>query len=598
VNQAAQPKDDCSGRRSEPKHTNNDQKKHALSVRDMSDSPFPLRPVWEPADAFWHKSYPPGVPPRIDYEPLRVEELFRRAAVEFPDRPVIHYFGTTWTYSKLLSHVQTVASNLRNMGIGIGDRVMMVLPNCPEFIAVWFAIHWLGAEVVPANPLMSGNELADLAKKTKVKVAFGLDVRLKPLGQMTQQFEVPWLVVVSLGPHLPLHFRLPYMLKAFLERKPKTSTATQLVSVSSLFEGSDRIESAALTSPDLPAILQPTGGTTGSPKVAILNHSNLCANVAQLHAWCAMEPGTESFLSVLPYFHIYGATCAMLSPISGGATLLIQARFHQKRTLKLLQKHKPRSALLVPFMISALNDEMRKKGIRLEGLNLCMSGAAPLTEEVAREFEHLTGATIMEGFGLSEASPVTHSNPAQGETVVGSIGLPLPNTEIRLVDLDDGVTQVSQGEDGELLVRGPQVMQGYLDDPEETANTLRNGWLYTGDVARMDENGYFTIVDRKKDMIISGGLNVYPTEVEETIVKHPAVKACAIVGVPDSKYGELVCAWVVPAKGGPLDVSELKAFCKDNMSGYKVPKQFRLCDSLPENFLGKIRRVELRKRAA
>ena len=568
------------------------------TARDLSDSPFPLTAVWGPVGSPWHSSYPPGVPPRLAYQPLRVEELFRRAAAAFPDRPVIRYFGTTWTYSQLMRHVQTVAGSLRSMGIGEGDRVMMVLPNCPEFIAVWFAVHWLGAQVVPANPLMSGNELAELAKKTNAKAAFGLDVRLKPIAEMTRQADVPWLIVVSLGPHLPLHFRMPYMLKAFLERKQKTGAKTQVVPVAALFSGGERVESPVLTDPDLPAVLQPTGGTTGTPKVAILNHSNLCANVAQLHAWCSMEPGTQTFLSVLPYFHIYGATCAMLSPISGGATLLVQARFHQKRTLQLIQKYQPGSALLVPFMIAALNDEMRNKDIRPKGLRLCMSGAAPLTEEVAREFERLTGATIMEGFGLSEASPVTHSNPADGSAVIGSIGLPLPNTEVRLVDLTHGLTEVPIGEVGELVVRGPQVMQGYLDDPVETAITLRNGWLHTGDVARMDEHGFFKIVDRKKDMIITGGLNVYPTEVEETILKHPSVKRCAVVGLPDAKYGELVCAWVVPARSGSLDVIELKAFCKDNMSGYKVPKQFRLCDDLPENFLGKIRRVELRKRAS
>jgi long-chain acyl-CoA synthetase len=567
-------------------------------ARDLSDSPFPLKPVWEPADGLWHRSYPQGVPPGIDYQPMRVEELFRRAANCFPDRAVIQYFGTTWTYGALLKYVQTVAGNLRNMGIGEGDRVLMVLPNCPEFVAVWFAVHWLGAQVVPANPLMSGKELAVLAEKTNIKAAFGLDVRLKPIAEMTRQVEIPWVVVASLGPHFPLHFRLPYMLKAFLERKQKMGSATQIAPVSSLFTGDDHVVDPVLTDPDLPAVLQPTGGTTGSPKVAVLHHSNLCANVAQLHTWCSMEPGTQTFLSVLPYFHIYGATCAMLSPISGGSTLLVQARFHPKRTLKLIQKYKPQAALLVPFMISGLNDEMRNKGIRPEGMRLCMSGASPLTEEAAREFEHLTGATIMEGFGLSEASPVTHSNPADGSAKIGSIGLPLPNTEVRLVDLDNGVTSVPVGEDGELVVRGPQIMQGYLDDPEETANTLRNGWLHTGDVARMNEDGYFEIVDRKKDMIISGGLNVYPTDVEQTLLKHPAVKRCAVVGVPDAKYGELVCAWIVPAGSGALDVSELKAFCKEQMSGYKVPKQFRLCDDLPENFLGKIRRIELRQRAA
>ena len=218
--------------------------------------------------------------------------------------------------------------------------------------------------------------------------------------------------------------------------------------------------------------------------------------------------------------------------------------------------------------------------------------------EVAREFEHLTGATIIEGFGLSEASPVTHSNPSDGTARIGSIGLPLPNTDVRLVDLETGTHDVRVGEVGEMIIKGPQIMQGYLDDPAETAIALRDGWLFTGDLATATHDGFFEIVDRKKDMIISGGLNVYPSEVEEVIREHPSVSACAVVGVPDRKYGELVCAWVVPQAGRSTDLDELKKFCREKLSGYKVPREFRVCDALPENFLGKVRRIELRKRAA
>ena len=287
----------------------------------------------------------------------------------------------------------------------------------------------------------------------------------------------------------------------------------------------------------------------------------------------------------------------MLSPLVGGATLLIQARFHPFITTKLIQKYQPSVALLVPFMIKQLNEVMRKKNLRLDSIQQCMSGASPLAEEDAREFQERTGAVILEGFGLSEASPVTHSNPADGSSRIGSIGLPLPNTDVKLVDLETGLTEVSPGEVGELAIRGPQVMQGYLDEPEETAIALRQGWLYTGDLAVMSEDGFFEIVDRKKDMIISGGLNVFPSEIEETLLKHPSIAACAVVGQPDRKYGELVCAYVVPVAGAAIDVKEVRDFCRDDLSGYKIPKEVNVVDELPETFLGKIRRVDLRKAA-
>ncbi|MGZ0174021.1 MAG: AMP-binding protein, partial [Planctomycetales bacterium] len=416
--------------------------------------------------------------------------------------------------------------------------------------------------------------------------------------EMASEVTLKAVIVTSLAPHLPLAYRLPYQLQKLVYGKPVAKKAANQLRFEELAGLGRPVAEPVLDDPSLPAVLQPTGGTTGSPKVAVLTHENLCANVAQLHVWSGLEPGCETFLSVLPFFHVYGATCAMLSPLVGGSTLILQARFHPTRTLKLMDKYQPGIALLVPFMIASLNDEMRKRGKALKGLRLCMSGASAMSGEVGREFEHLTGATIIEGFGLSEASPVTHSNPSDGTARIASIGLPLPNTDVRLVDLETGMRDVAPGEIGEMLIKGPQVMKGYLDDPEETAIALRDGWLFTGDLATATHDGFFEIVDRKKDMIISGGLNVYPSEVEEIIREHSSVETCAVVGVPDRKYGELVCAWIVPAVGGPPNLEELKSFCRDKLSGYKVPRKFRVCDALPENFLGKVRRIELRKRAA
>lgn len=568
------------------------------SARDFADSPFPVTPIFGASTAAWHDSYPPGIPPKIDYTPRRVEQLFQSAVERYPDRVAIRYFRTSHTYQDLLNQIKQTSGALRELGIGSGDRVMLVLPNCPEFAITWFALHWLGAEAVPANPLMSAAELTGLARKCSIQAVLGLDVRMKPVAEMASEVALKAVIVTSLAPHLPLAYRLPYLLQKLVYGKPVAKKAANQLRFEELSSIGQPIDEPQLDDPSLPAVLQPTGGTTGSPKVAVLTHENLCANVAQLHVWSGLEPGCETFLSVLPFFHVYGATCAMLSPLVGGSTLILQARFHPKRTLALMDKYQPGIALLVPFMIASLNDEMRKRGKALKGLRLCMSGASAMSGEVGREFEHLTGATIIEGFGLSEASPVTHSNPSDGTARIGSIGLPLPNTDVRLVDLETGRREVAPGEIGEMTVRGPQVMKGYLDDAEETAIALRDGWLFTGDLATATHDGFFEIVDRKKDMIISGGLNVYPSEVEEIIREHSSVETCAVVGVPDRKYGELVCAWVVPSVGGPPNLEELKSFCREKLSGYKVPREFRVCDALPENFLGKVRRIDLRNRAA
>ncbi|NQV26986.1 MAG: AMP-binding protein [Rhodopirellula sp.] len=568
------------------------------SARDFTDSPFPVTPIFGAATAPWHRSYPPGIPAAIDYTPRRVEQLLQSAVERYPDRVAIRYFRTSHTYRELLNQIKQTAGALRELGIGTGDRVMLVLPNCPEFVITWFALHWLGAEAVPANPLMSASELTGLARKCRIQAVLGLDVRLKPVAEMASEIALKAVIVTSLSVHLPLAYRIPYLLQKLAYGKHVATKAAAQWRFEELARLGKPVEEPLLEDSSLPAVLQPTGGTTGSPKVAVLTHENLCANVAQLHVWSGLEPGCETFLSVLPFFHIFGATCAMLSPLVGGSTLILQARFHPKRTLRLMDKYQPGIALLVPFMIASLNDEMRKRGKALKGLRLCMSGASAMSGEVGREFEHLTGATIIEGFGLSEASPVTHSNPSDGTARIGSIGLPLPNTQVRLVDLETGTREVRPGEIGEMIIKGPQIMQGYLDDSEETAIAIRNGWLYTGDLATKTRDGFFEIVDRKKDMIISGGLNVYPSEVEEVIREHSSVETCAVVGVPDRKYGELVCAWVVPSQGRPPNLEELKAFCRERLSGYKVPREFRICDALPENFLGKVRRVDLRKRAA
>ena len=565
---------------------------------EYTTSPFPLTPIHEAPAEVWHSSYPADTPVRVDYREVRVERLLESSAVAYPDRLAIRYFNTEWTFLELFDRVRQAAGGFRQLGIEAGDRVMLVLPNTPEYVVSWFALQMIGAEVLPINPLYSEAELERLGEKCNVKAALGLDIKMKPLAIAAKRLGLPLLIETSLAPHLPLHLKVPYLIgRRMAGRGPKVPEAKYL-EFDRLYKTGRPVTTPAIDDIDRPAVLQPTGGTTGSPKVAVLTHRNLCANVAQLHIWSGMEAGKEAFLSVLPFFHVYGATCAMLSPLAGGSTLILQARFKAKDTLALMRKHKPGCALLVPMMIEELNQEMNRSGKRIEGLHFCMSGASSISPDVAAEFHRLTGADICEGFGLSEASPVTHSNPADGSGRSGSIGVPIPNTTVRLVDREDGETEVEPGEVGEMTVQGPQVMQGYLDDPEETAQTLRNGWLYTGDLARMSEDGFFEIVGRKKDLIISGGLNVYPSEVEAVLIDHPYVAECAVIGVPDRRYGEKVCAWVVPEPGKKIDSDAIRAFCRGKLAGYKIPKQVETCAELPVTFLGKLQRTELRRRVA
>lgn len=565
---------------------------------EFTASPFPLTPVWDSPEAVWHGSYPDGIPRGVDYTPVRVERLLESATLTFSDRIAIRYFNTAWSYIELFDRVRQAASGFRHLGIGAGDRVMVVLPNSPEFVVAWFALQSIGAEVLPVNPLYSEAELTRLGEKCDVRAALGLDIKMRPLAIAAKQLNLPLLIETSLATHLPLHLRVPYLIGRRMAGRGPRLKATKFLEFDRVYRTGRPVTSPAVDDVDRPAVLQPTGGTTGSPKVAVLTHRNLCANVAQLHIWSGMESGRETFLSVLPFFHVYGATCAMLSPLAGGSTLLLQARFKAKDTLALMRRYKPGCALLVPMMIEELNQEMKRTGRPIEGLHFCMSGASPIRPDVAEEFCRRTGAAISEGFGLSEASPVTHSNPADGSGRSGSIGLPLPNTTAKLVDREDGITQVAPGEVGELVIRGPQVMQGYLDEPEETARTLRNGWLFTGDLARMSDDGYFEIVGRKKDLIISGGLNVYPSEVEAVLSQHASVAECAVAGIPDRRFGEKVCIWIVPHPGKRIDAEELRGFCRGKLAGYKIPKQFETCSELPVTFLGKIRRVELQRRVA
>ncbi|MEO1998560.1 MAG: AMP-binding protein, partial [Planctomycetaceae bacterium] len=540
--------------------------------RDFSQSPFPLRPRWGVPRRSWHTHYPHDVPPGIDFRPTRVEQLLVNAAQYFPDRVALRYHRTHWTYSELLNRTQQVASNLLRLGVQPGHRVMLVLPNCPEFVTAWFALHWIGAEVIQANPLLCSKDLTYLATQSQTTAVIGLDFRLEAVLEMARECHVPLLIVSSLSSHLPLQLRWPYRVKCWLQDSPYTLPRTDVYMFDELFRSTTmRLVTPLQTSTELPAVLQPTGGTTGTPKIAVLTHKNLQSNVAQLHAWSGLSAGQEVVLSVLPFFHVFGSTVALLSSIAGGSTLLLHANFNPSRIWNDMKKWQPNVAPMVPFMFASLCEEMKRRNTNITGLEYCFSGAAPLNCDVKSEFQERTGALILEGFGLSEASPVTHVNHPGQSSEIGGIGLPLPDTQARIVDTATGLQTMPPGEVGELIVRGPQVMSEYLDDPRETEHVLRDGWLYTGDLARVDQHGFFTLVDRKKDMIISGGLNIYPNEVESVLQAHPAVNDCSVVGLPHPKFGESVVAFVVLESHTTVSVENLKTYCQQHLAAYKIP---------------------------
>jgi long-chain acyl-CoA synthetase len=527
---------------------------------------------------------------------MRVEHLLELAAQQYPARTAILYFQTHWSYGELLERVRQVAGRLAHLGVRAGDRVLFALPNCPEFVVAWFAAHWLGAEVVHGSPLYSAKELVRLARITRPRAVFTLDLKMQATLEMTREYAVPLLFVTSLAPHLPLFLRTMYRLHGLIRRPGGAGSQTAMHPFQTLYAGGLPLRSPALTDPELPAVLQPTGGTTGSPKVAVLRHRNLLANVAQLHVMSGRMPGNETVLGVLPFFHVFGATVTMLSGIAGAATLLLQAKFDPPRVLDLCLKHHPTVAPMVPFMFTSLLGEMKRRRVRLDSLRMCLSGASALDTRVREEFLTHTDAVMCEGYGLSEAAPVTHCNPPEC-TRAGTIGLPMPDTDVRVVDIEAGTRDVIPGQVGELVIRGPQVMKEYLNEPAETAQTLRDGWLHTGDLVVMDEGGFFRVVDRKKDMIKSAGLNVYPSEVEAVIAQCSGVQQCAVVGEDDPLWGQRVVAWVVPRPNQHIDPVLLREHCRHDLAHYKVPREFRACKELPTNFLGKVRRRELREQA-
>ncbi len=533
----------------------------------------------------------------IEYPSQSLPKLLEQNAVRFSNHVATEFFGARLRYDQLWDQILRCASALRELGVQPGTRVAIMLPNCPQAIIAYYGTLWLGGIAVLTNPLYMGREMEHQWADAEAEILVVLDHLYPKVEPVLPKTKIRKVLVTSLREYLPFPLNFLYPLKA---RKEKLFTAVPYRGEVLNFKralGAARPESAdcAAGLDDL-ALLQYTGGTTGLSKGVMLTHRNILANVAQLVAWIPdLKWGAERMLAILPFFHVFGMTVVMnLGLYIGGAVILVP-RFEVNQFLKTLQKSRPTIFPGVPTIYVALVNHPRIRSFDLSSIRYCITGSAPMPLEVLRTFEHLTGGTIIEGYGLTEASPVTHANPLSGERKPGSIGVPLPDTEARIMDLEFGERQMHPGETGELVVRGPQVMKGYWNNPSETKKVLKDGWLYTGDIAKVDEEGYVTIIDRKKDLILAGGYNVYPREIDEVLYEHPKILDAVSIGVPDAYRGETVKAFVVVKPGETLTQEEVIQFCKERLAAYKVPKQVEFRDSLPKTIVGKILRKQLRE---
>jgi long-chain acyl-CoA synthetase len=550
----------------------------------------------------WLDSYPPGVPEHVEVPSINLARLLADAARDFPHAPALHFEGRTMSYAELAERAWRFAGTLASLGVTKGTRVGLILPNSPQAVVAFFGILRAGGVVVQNNPTYTERELEHQLGDSGVEVLVCLDLVYERVKPLRERLGIREVIVTSVIDELPAVKRLlaPYT-KRGREATAGIGTHEPVLRWRDLARRADPRAPEAEVDPavDL-ALLQYTGGTTGLSKGVMLSHANLAANVEQVRAWFPdADPGHEIMMAVLPFFHVYGLTVCMLLGVRLRAALVLQPRFDLNQVLEAVDRYRPTLFPGVPTMYVAINRAVAAGGHDLSSIKACLSGAAALPLEVAERFERFSGGRLVEGYGLSECSPVALANPIYGKRKAGTIGMPLPDTQARVAEPENPSRTLPPGKPGELALRGPQVMLGYWNRPEETDQVLRDGWLLTGDMAVMDDEGYFTIVDRKKDLIIAGGYNIYPREVEEVLYEHPKVSEVCVAGVPDSYRGESVKAFIVLRQGEKATVEEIREFAKGKLASYKVPRLIEFRDDLPKTIIGKpLRRVLLAEERA
>ncbi len=550
------------------------------------------------ADKLWLNHYDQGVPKSITYENVCLPEYLERSAKEFPNNTALSFQGFHLSYRQLKDMVDRMATCLTDFGIKKGDRIAILLPNVIPCVAAYYATLKIGGVAVMNNPMYSDKELEHQFNNSDSKVLITLDLLANRMIDLRSKTHIKQIIYTSIGDYLPFPKSVLFPLVA-----KKKKLAADVKAAHDVYNWRDVVTKYQPKPPQVKvtfddiAQLQYTGGTTGVSKGVVLTHANLSKQVQQFNSWLpelSKNRGKEKILGAAPFFHIMGLSCVMNSAIFTGCEDILVPRPQPDPLVEAITKDKPTYASMVPTMFIGILNHPRIKEIDLSSLKVCGSGAAPLPLEVTKAWESKTGSVICEAFGMTESSPCTHANPIAGNRKPGSIGLPIPDTECRIVDLEGYDKDMPIGESGELLVRGPQVMREYWNMPQETAQTLKGGWLHTGDIAKMDEEGYFYIVDRLKDMIISGGFNVYPREIDEVFYENPKVEEACAIGIPHKTRGESIKVFVVLRKGQTATVDELMDYCKQKLATYKLPVAIEFRDQLPKSSVGKVLRKELR----
>ena len=543
----------------------------------------------------WQALYPKEIPVTLEYSLEPVQQYLVNSAHQYPEKVAIHFMGKEITYKKLYEEVMNFAGYLQGtLGISKGDRVAIMLPNTPQAVISYFAILMAGGIVVQTNPLYTERELEYQMKDSGAKAIITLDILYPRVSKVMPQTGLQHIIVTAIKNYLPFPKNLiyPYIQKkqygivVNVQHKGNTHLLSEIIKMKS-----QKLKIYDFNPAEDVALLQYTGGTTGFPKGVMLTHKNLIANTKMCQAWLyKCKPGKESVLGVIPFFHVYGMTTVLILSVMQANKMILLPKFDVETTLKTIQKQRPTLFPGAPTIYIGILNYPDLKKYDLSSIHSCISGSAALPIEVQEQFEAVSGGKLVEGYGLTEASPVTHANFLWDvPRMKGSIGVPWPDTEVKIVSMETG-EPVPVKEIGEFAIKGPQIMKGYWNRPEDTKEVLQDGWLYTGDLGYMDEQGYFYVVDRKKDMIIAGGYNIYPREIEEVLYEHPDVLEAVAAGIPDPYRGETVKAYIVLKEGSSVTEEEMNHFSRKYLAAYKVPRIYEFRKELPKTAIGKILR--------
>ncbi|MFC0270231.1 AMP-binding protein [Metabacillus herbersteinensis] len=544
----------------------------------------------------WLQHYPEDLPHHLSFENKPLQQYLKEAASEFPSKSAINFLGKEITFSELYTQSLKLASYLQSIGVQKGDRVSIMLPNCPQAVIAYYGVLFSGGIVVQTNPLYMERELEYQLKDSGSEYILTLDLLYPRVSKMKALTGLKHVIVTSIKDYLPFPKNVLY---PFVQKKQNQLVVkVEHGGDNHLFKeilkrAQPEVKEVEVNTKEDIALLQYTGGTTGFPKGVMLTHENLVANTTMCSAWMyKSKRGEEVVLGIIPFFHVYGMTTVMNLSVMQGFKMILLPKFDATDTLKAIQKHKPTLFPGAPTIYIALLNHPDLKDYDLSSIDACLSGSAPLPVEVQERFERETGGRLVEGYGLSETSPVTHSNFLWGERRKGSVGVPWPNTESVIFSMENGGI-ASTNELGEIAIRGPQVMKGYWNKQDETNAVLKDGWLLTGDIGYMDEDGYFYIADRKKDLIIAGGFNIYPREIEEILYENEKVKEVVVAGIPDPYRGETVKAYIVLRDGQTATEEEMNEFTRKHLAAYKVPRIYEFREELPKTAVGKILRRAL-----